>query len=151
MTLRYKGIIILGMTKAYYRRGPKSKYILDDFLVDPIGVTHGTHYLYGLLDVRDGQVRYVGQSRQLPKLRYSQHLWHYHCMDFVYWWREVLSEGSTVRMLIIDKTTKETALDDELALMRVALRNGHNLLNVKGIRPDVKLGRDTVISPLWRI
>ena len=112
--------------------------------VEHIPQIKGRIYIYALVDPRDNQVRWIGQTRQRCKDRYRQHLWSYHSLDFVSWASDVILDGLTIRMMLITETDEQNAFKDEQAMMRIATRNGHELLNIRDHRPATKTGYETV-------
>ncbi len=90
-----------------------------------------SHYLYGLRDPRNKVVRYIGQSCQPPRIRYTQHRYGSARKEFVDWWCDVLNSDKQVEMIIISESRAEEVLGDERLLMLVAERNGHSLLNAR--------------------
>ncbi len=88
-------------------------------------------YIYALIDPRNCEVRYIGQTVHLH-LRYKQHMADEKPIDFVYWWWDATEFGDDVIMYVLCGTTKEYANAHEQHAIDTALANGSRLFNVKG-------------------
>lgn len=88
-------------------------------------------YIYALIDPRNCEVRYIGQTVNLH-LRYKQHMADEKPIDFVYWWWDAVEFGDDVIMYVLCGTTKEYANTHEQHAIDTALANGSRLFNVKG-------------------
>ena len=88
-------------------------------------------YIYALIDPRNCDVRYIGQTVNLH-LRYKQHMADEKPIDFVYWWWDAVEFGDDVIMYVLCGTTKADANAHEQHAIDTALASGSKLFNIKG-------------------
>jgi len=104
-------------------------------------------YIYALIDPRNCEVRYIGQTVNLH-LRYKQHMADEKPIDFVYWWWDATEFGDDVIMYVLCGTTKAHANTHEQHAIDAALANGSRLFNVKGTARIPPKGRLQVKPPI---
>lgn len=85
--------------------------------------------IYALVDPRDGQIRYIGQSRSL-EWRYQEHCFRGAANPLVGDWRDELrAAGLIYQLRLLETTTREMADGRERFWIMWALRRKCPLLN----------------------
>lgn len=93
-------------------------------------------YIYGLIDPRTGEIRYVGKTTQ-PHVRKRQHvdeanspIRRKHNTHKSRWIRALLALGLQPHLVILKDTDKDHWIEDERLLIRVLRANGARLTNL---------------------
>lgn len=98
-------------------------------------------YVYGLVDPRDGVIRYIGKSINFPTARYTGHLSDAKTTNIisrkVKWMRELIDADLTPDIVVLDVVDCDKLLDAEQAwILKLWDQPGH-LVNLVGA-PDYK-------------
>ncbi len=88
-----------------------------------------TGFLYGLLDPRDGALRYVGQTRVTPEARYKQHCSTSDGSRKCDWIAELRALGMKPALRVIRQCSVENLDDEEKKAIAFMRSLGLNLLN----------------------
>jgi len=99
-------------------------------------------YIYALVDPRDGQIKYIGQTIN-PDFRLNSHKKHKATFNSggsykSHWVRELYRLGLTPRMELLKEVSKEQADEIEKETIKAYQEAGHKLVNIVGNKQGLK-------------